>query len=63
MIGIVGNNPCERTTNVCDIIEDTNNTHDAIDGIIDIDNNRFPESQEDLGRIINSIDAEINGLF
>ena len=31
--------------------------------IIDIDNNRFPESQEDLGRIINSIDAEINGLF
>ena len=31
--------------------------------IIDIDNNRFPESQEDLGKIINSIDAEINGLF
>ncbi len=31
--------------------------------IIDIDNNRFPESQEDLGMIINSIDAEINGLF
>jgi deoxyadenosine/deoxycytidine kinase len=31
--------------------------------IIDIDNNRFPESQEDLGAIINSIDAEINGLF
>ncbi|MFT5582121.1 MAG: deoxyadenosine/deoxycytidine kinase [Lentimonas sp.] len=31
--------------------------------IIDIDNNRFHEDQEDLGKIINSIDAEINGLF
>lgn len=31
--------------------------------IVDIDNNRFPESQEDLGEIISSIDAEINGLF
>ncbi len=31
--------------------------------IIDIDNNRFPEDQEDLGKIINSIDGEINGLF
>lgn len=31
--------------------------------IIDIDNNRFPDDQEDLGKIINSIDAEINGLF
>ena len=31
--------------------------------IIDIDNNCFPESQEDLGKIIHSIDAEINGLF
>ena len=31
--------------------------------IIDIDNNRFPDNQEDLGQIINSIDAEINGLF
>ncbi|MES2556285.1 MAG: deoxynucleoside kinase [Bacteroidota bacterium] len=31
--------------------------------IIDVDNNRFPENQEDLGKIINSIDAEINGLF
>jgi len=31
--------------------------------IIDIDNNRFPESQEDLGKIIHSIDAEIHGLF
>jgi deoxyadenosine/deoxycytidine kinase len=31
--------------------------------IIDVDNNRFPENQEDLGKIINSIDGEINGLF
>jgi len=31
--------------------------------IIDVDNNRFPESQEDLGKIINAIDGEINGLF
>jgi deoxyadenosine/deoxycytidine kinase len=31
--------------------------------IIDIDNNRFPENQEDFGKIINSIDGEINGLF
>ena len=31
--------------------------------IIDIDNNRFPESQEELGKIIHSIDAEIHGLF
>jgi len=28
-----------------------------------MDNNNFPESQEDLGLIINAIDAEINGLF
>ena len=31
--------------------------------IIDIDNNNFTENQEDLGKIINSIDAEIHGLF
>jgi deoxyadenosine/deoxycytidine kinase len=31
--------------------------------IIDVDSNRFPESQEDLGKIISSIDAEIHGLF
>ena len=31
--------------------------------IIDIDNNNFTTNQEDLGKIINSIDAEINGLF
>src|SRR5690606_35983995 len=31
--------------------------------IVDVDNNNFNEDAEDLGRIINSIDAEINGLF
>lgn len=31
--------------------------------VIDIDKNRFPENPEDLGEIINKIDAEINGLF
>jgi deoxyadenosine/deoxycytidine kinase len=31
--------------------------------IIDVDNNRFPENQEDLGKIIHMIDTEINGLF
>ena len=31
--------------------------------IIDVDNNNFAENQEDLGEIINKIDAEINGLF
>ncbi len=31
--------------------------------IIDVDNNNFSENSEDLGLIINKIDAEINGLF
>ncbi len=31
--------------------------------IIDIDNNNFTSNKEDLGTIINLIDAEINGLF
>jgi deoxyadenosine/deoxycytidine kinase len=31
--------------------------------IIDVDDNNFPENQEDLGLIINKIQAEINGLF
>jgi deoxyadenosine/deoxycytidine kinase len=31
--------------------------------IIDIDNNSFNENQEDLGKIITSIDAELHGLF
>jgi deoxyadenosine/deoxycytidine kinase len=31
--------------------------------IIDIDNNKFVNEPEDLGKIITSIDAEINGLF
>lgn len=31
--------------------------------IVDVDNNNYNENPEDLGKIINSIDAEINGLF
>jgi deoxyadenosine/deoxycytidine kinase len=31
--------------------------------IVDVDENAFHENQEDLGKIISSIDAEINGLF
>ncbi|MFV9551349.1 deoxynucleoside kinase [Algibacter sp. PT7-4] len=31
--------------------------------IIDVDNLDFVDNQEDLGKIINTIDAEINGLF
>jgi len=31
--------------------------------IIDVDNNNFVEDADDLGKIINAIDAEINGLF
>jgi deoxyadenosine/deoxycytidine kinase len=31
--------------------------------IIDVDTNNFSESHEDLGQIIQNIDAEINGLF
>ena len=31
--------------------------------IIDVDNNKFTSDKEDLGKIINMIDAEINGLF
>jgi deoxyadenosine/deoxycytidine kinase len=31
--------------------------------IIDVDQNNFPEKKEDLGKIIQKIDAEINGLF
>lgn len=31
--------------------------------IIDVDNNNFSEKAEDLGTIINSIDAELHGLF
>jgi deoxyadenosine/deoxycytidine kinase len=31
--------------------------------IVDVDTNNFSEVPEDLGKIINSIDAEINGLF
>ncbi|MDG0973993.1 MAG: deoxynucleoside kinase [Crocinitomicaceae bacterium] len=31
--------------------------------IVDVDNNNYNENPEDLGKIISSIDAEINGLF
>ena len=31
--------------------------------IIDVDNLDFVENPEDLGSVINTIDAEINGLF
>ncbi|MGB5418635.1 deoxynucleoside kinase [Algibacter sp.] len=31
--------------------------------IIDVDNLNFVDNQEDLGQVINTIDAEINGLF
>jgi deoxyadenosine/deoxycytidine kinase len=31
--------------------------------IIDVDNNRFHEKAEDLGKIISGIDGQLNGLF
>ncbi|TWW02006.1 deoxynucleoside kinase [Chitinophaga pinensis] len=31
--------------------------------IIDIDKNKFPESEEDLGEIISKIDSQLHGLF
>jgi len=31
--------------------------------VIDVDDNNFHEDKEDLGKIINNIDAEIHGLF
>jgi deoxyadenosine/deoxycytidine kinase len=31
--------------------------------IIDIDNNRFHEQAEDLGKIISGIDSQLHGLF
>jgi len=31
--------------------------------IIDVDDNKFRDDPEDLGKIINSLDAEIHGLF
>ncbi len=31
--------------------------------IVDVDDNNFIEDAEDLGKVINSIDAEIHGLF
>lgn len=31
--------------------------------VVDVDDNRFHESQEDLGKIISAIDGELHGLF
>jgi deoxyadenosine/deoxycytidine kinase len=31
--------------------------------IINVDDNRFPQNEEDLGSIINRIDAQLYGLF
>ena len=31
--------------------------------IVDVDTNNFRDSQEDLGKIVQSIDAEVHGLF
>jgi len=31
--------------------------------IVNVDDNRFPENTEDLGGIINRIDAQLYGLF
>ena len=31
--------------------------------IIDVDKNSYNENQEDLGKIISKIDAELHGLF
>lgn len=31
--------------------------------IVDVDNTNFIKNEEDLGKVINKIDAEINGLF
>ena len=31
--------------------------------IIDVDENSYNENQEDLGKIISKIDAELHGLF
>ena len=53
MIGIVGHNPCERKNNVSDSIEDTNNTHESIDGIIDIDNNEIIDMDSEFNTTQN----------
>ena len=31
--------------------------------VIDIDKNKFPENEEDLGEIIRKVDSQIYGLF
>ena len=55
MIGIVGHNPCERKNNVSDSIEDTNNTHESIDGIVDIDNNEIIDMDNEFNPTQNIV--------
>jgi deoxyadenosine/deoxycytidine kinase len=31
--------------------------------VINVDENRFPENEEDLGKIIQSVEAHLHGLF
>jgi deoxyadenosine/deoxycytidine kinase len=31
--------------------------------VINVDENRFPESEEDLGKIISSVEGQLYGLF
>jgi deoxyadenosine/deoxycytidine kinase len=31
--------------------------------IVNVDENRFPEDEEDLGKIISKVDAQLYGLF
>ena len=64
MIGIVGNtNPCEKTNNVVDIIEETNTIFDAIDGIVDVeeiidmDDETQSQSQTQTQSTINTINT------
>jgi hypothetical protein len=35
----------------------------TVENIIDVDNINFVDNPEDLGIILNKIDAELNGLF
>jgi len=58
MIGIVGYNPCERKNNVSDCIEDTNNSHESIDGIIDIANNEIIDMDNEFNTTIKLTDTQ-----
>ncbi len=31
--------------------------------VINVDDNKFPENEEDLGKIINQVDSQLYGLF